>query len=89
MEFVLPVMSYECLSLKVVVESKFGSCLELEFCGERSCRSVSEILFKQFPRRHVFCCWENSCCSCIIPEVPVSRIVVQPALKALERSEKA
>jgi hypothetical protein len=36
-----------------------------------------------------FGCWVNLCCSCRIPEVPTSRIHVQPVLEALEGSGKA
>jgi hypothetical protein len=49
----------------------------------------SNVLFKIHPRKHTFCCWVNLCCSCRIPEVPTSRIHIQPVLEALEGSGKA
>jgi hypothetical protein len=38
---------------------------------------------------HVFGYWVHWCCSCIILEVPTSRIIFQPILEALEGSVKA
>jgi hypothetical protein len=50
---------------------------------------VSDILFKVQQGKHMFCCWENSCCNYRIPEVPTTRFPVQPVLKALEGSGKS
>jgi hypothetical protein len=70
--------------LKLVIAGMFGSCLEMEFHGERGCKSVSEVLFQIHPTKNVFCCWVNLCCNCKIIEVPTSKIHVQPMLESLE-----
>jgi hypothetical protein len=47
---------------------------------------MRDVIFKIHQGNMSFCCWENSCCSCGILEVPISIIPIQPMLEVLEGS---